>query len=267
MAALVAFGIVVAVGAIALPAVAAQEPTPGPTPAAPRPASSPEPLPTTEAFDPTLPTPPEIKDGVFQNSLANTDVFPAGRCRTGYADGSAVDEGFRIRVAGPCIEPSETADVSLPGRGISIGDGDLALDFKVISGAQRAAVSVYVRNQSGKLVGATFNAATGEAKLFNFIAGNMTILASRTDAGGLAIPSDWNRLAVRVRGGEIWLLLNDDPLLYASDVLSDVGGVGVRLLREGNPDDEDETVVVLRDLTLSAVAGAGEGRSPTYTKP
>ena len=107
-------------------------------------------------------------------------------------------------------------------------------------------------------------AATGEAKLFNFDQGNMTIIASRTDAQELAIPSDWNRLAVRVKGNELWLLINDDAVLYATDVLTDVGGVGIRLLREGNLDDEEETAVVSRGLTISTVSGGGEGREPKY---
>jgi hypothetical protein len=123
------------------------------------------------------------------------------------------------------------------------------------------------RSTSARLVGATFNPATGEAKLFNFADGSMSIITSRSDAQGLAIPTDWNRLAVRVRGGELWMLVNDDPILYASEVWSERGGVGIRVLREGNPDDEDETTVVFRNLTLSTVSGAGEGRSPTYSQP
>ena len=117
----------------------------------------------------------------------NTGVFPAGELPDGLGRGEAVGDEFKIVVSGPCRDDAETADIALPGKGISIGDGDIALDFKVLSGEQRAAISIYVRNSSGKLVGATINAATGEAKLFNFDQGNMTIIASRTDAGGLAI--------------------------------------------------------------------------------
>lgn len=264
-AASVALGIVVLAGAaIGSPVVAAQDPTPV-APLAPRPvASSPTPLPAPVAFDPSLPTPPEVTGGIGDSSMVNTDIFPTGRCMTGLARGESVDEGLKITIGGPCLETSETADIALPGRGVRIGDGDVAMDFKVVSGAQRAAVSIYVRNTAGKLVGATFNAATGEAKLFSFDSGNMTIVASRTDAQGLAIPSDWNRLAVRVNGGELWLLLNDDALLYARDVITEPGGIGIRVLREGNLDDEDETAVIFRGLTLSTVDGAGEGRAPSY---
>ena len=266
MAAVVALGIVAFTGtAVGLPVAVAQDATPVPPPTAPMPASgSPTPIPMPVAFDPSLPTPPAVTGGIGDSSMVNTDIFPSGRCMTGWARGESTDEGFRITVSGPCLETSETADIALPGRGVRMGDGDVAMDIKVISGAQRAAVSVYVRNTAGKLVGATFNAATGEAKLFSFDTGTMTIIASRTDAQGLAIPSDWNRLAVRVRGSELWLLLNDDALLYAKDVVTEPGGIGIRLLREGSLDDEEETSVIFRGLTLSSVEGAGEGRGPVY---
>jgi len=264
-ATLVALGIIALTGAfIGSPVVGAQGTTPAP-PLAPRPpVSSPTPAMTPTAFDPTLPAAPAVTGGVGDSKEVNTDIFPAGRCITGQARGETVDEGFKITIGGRCLETSETADIALPGRGVRIGDGDIAMDFKVVSGAQRAAVSVYVRNSSGKLIGATFNAATGEAKLFNFDSGNMSVIASRTDAQGLAIPSDWNRLAVRVRGNELWMLLNDDAVLYATDVITEPGGIGIRVLREGNPDDEEETAVVFRGLTLSTVEGGGEGRGPVY---
>jgi hypothetical protein len=263
---IVVLGIVVLAGvAVDLQTAAAQDATPVPKPAVASPiAAPPSPVALTQVVDSTLPKAPDVTGGVGDSSVVSTDVFPSGRCLTGQGRGETVDEGFKIVVSGRCREDAETADIALPGRGISIGDGDIALDFKVLSGAQRAAVSMYVRNSSGKLIGATFNAATGEAKLFNFDQGNMTIIASRTDAQALAIPSDWNRLAVRVRANELWMLINDDAVLYATDVLTDVGGVGIRLLREGNPDDEEETAVVFRGLTISTVSGGGEGREPKY---
>ncbi|MCC7368369.1 MAG: hypothetical protein IT306_08100 [Chloroflexi bacterium] len=267
-AAAVALGVAILTGmSVAPPLAGAQEPAPTPKPAATKPAEKPAAAAKPAAFDPTLPTPPEVTGGVFQNSLANADILPSGRCFGGRSHGEAVDEGFKVTVGGRCVESAETAELALPARGVSIGDGDLAMDVKAVAGAQRAQVTVYLRNQPGKLAGVTVNLASGEAKVFTLIDGNMNVVASRTDIGGLATPTDWNRLGLRVRGGELWLLLNDDPILYAADVLTDVGGAGVRLLREGNPDDEDETAVVFRDLTLSTVAGGGDGRAPAYNQP
>lgn len=270
VAAMLAMSVLGMIGVIgALPPAAAQDATPtppsAPAPAAPKPALAPPEKPA--AFDPTLPAPPEVTGGVWENRLTNADVFPAGQCHTGEARGEVTGEGFQIMVNGRCIDDSETADVALPGRGISIQDGDLAMDFRIVSGAQRAQISVYVRNTSGKLIGATFAPTAGEAKLFSFADGAMTIIASRTDAQELAIPTDWNRLAVRVRGSELWMLVNDDPILYAPSVLDERGGVGIRVLREGNPDDDDETVVIFRNLTISTVSGAAQGRAPSYSQP
>lgn len=267
-AAAVALGIAILTGvSVAPPIAGAQESTPTPKPAAPTPAAKPTAAAKPAAFDPSLPTPPEVTGGVYQNSLANTDILPAGRCPGGRSRGEAIGEGFKVTVGGRCVDEAETAELALPARGVSIGDGDLALDVKSVAGAQRAQITVYLRNQPGRLAAATVNLATGEAKLFTLADGTFTTVASRSDIGALAIPTDWNRLGLRVRGGELWLLLNDDPILYAADVLTDVGGAGVRLLREGNPDDEGETAVVFRDVTLSTVAGGGEGRAPAYNQP
>lgn len=249
------------------PLAGAQEPTPRPKPAATTPTAKPTAAAKPAPFDPSLPTPPAVTGGVYQNSLANADVLPAGRCFGGRSRGEAVGEGFKVSVGGRCIDEAETAELALPARGVSIGDGDLALDIKSVAGEKRAQVTIYLRNQPGKLVAAAVNLGTGEAKIFTLTDGAFNTIVSRTDIGPLATATDWNRLGLRVRGAEFWLLLNDEPILYAADVLTDAGGAGVRLLREGNPDDEDETAVVFRDLTLSTVAGGGEGRAPAYNQP
>ena len=77
-------------------------------------------------------------------------------------------------------------------------------------------------------------------------------------------PSDWNRVALRVRGTEAWLLVNDVPVLYSAEALDQAGSVGVELVREGSTEDEDDAVVVFKDLTLSSVTGSDPTRAPTY---
>jgi len=268
-AALIALGIVIVPGLVveSPPAVAQDAtPTPGPPSLMPPPAG-PASVEKPSAFDPALPTPPDVAGGIFQNSLANADVFAAGRCVTGWARGDVVGEGFRITVSGPCVEGGEAAALAVPGRGIGIADGDLALDLKTAAGTDRVTISVYVRTQPGKLLGASINAAAGEAKLFRTADGNTTVISSRTDVGELAIPTDWNRLAIRLKGSEMWLLLNDDPILHATDVPQDAGGVGIGIRREGSVEDDHEIAVVFRDLNVSTVADADPARAPSYTRP
>jgi hypothetical protein len=238
-----------------------------PKPAAPavKPSVSGSPAPGPSA--PALPTPPGVAAGVFQSRLTGPDVFLPGSCRTGLARADNVGEGYRIIVRGRCVDESGVADFAVQGRGISVGDGDVALDFKVVAGSPRATINLYVRNRDRKLLAAAINPASGQTSLFHVIQGASTTLASRDDVASLAAPTDWNRVALRVSGPEAWLLLNDEPLLYAADVLEEIGGMGIRVLREGSPDDDQETGAVFRDLTLSRVEGGDPARGPTRSAP
>jgi hypothetical protein len=173
-----------------------------------------------------------------------------------------VDEGFKLTVQGRCVPEASAANLPVPGRQISVWDGDVALDFKVVAGVERAGVNLYTRIQSGTYMAAYLSLAAGRAELFRREDGMNTVVASTEELGELDA-TNWNRLALRLRGGEIWLLLNDAPLLYAADVLSQDGGIGIAVVREGNPDDQDEVAVVFRDLALTSLEGPpGEEPAP-----
>ena len=60
---------------------------------------------------------------------------------------------------------------------------------------------------------------------------------------------------LRLAGDQIWLLLNDVPLLHAAGVINQAGGIGIAVVREGNVDDRDEVAVVFRDLALTELEG------------
>ena len=140
----------------------------------------------------------------------------------------------------------------------------MALDFQVQDGGGLATVTLYVRNRERRLIGAAVNVGKGQASLFQTIDGEQTDLAYRDSLDDMVQPDGWNRLAVRVYGNEMWLLLNDQPALYASGVMADSGSVGLRLLREGRVTDETGTIVVFRDLTLTTIEGADPSRAPTH---
>jgi hypothetical protein len=252
--------------------VVAQEATPVPKPPAFKPSGAqPSASPSAEsqrpAADPAIPAPPAVAAGVFQDALTDSRIFRPGRCPTMWAGGDLVAEGYKLTVVGLCFEDASVADVTVPARGVTVGDGDVALDFKVLAGEARVAVSLYVRNRDRKFVGASVNLGAGQATLFRTDDGNITTLVSRDDIGGLVNPTDWNRLAIRVSGHDLGLLLNDEPALYATDALDQVGNVGLRALREGDKDDDQEAIVVFRDLTLSVLDGADPARAPTYNAP
>jgi hypothetical protein len=123
---------------------------------------------------------------------------------------------------------------------------------------------LYVRNAGGRQIGAQVHPGKGEASLFTSFESQPTELASSYSLGSVLKPGDWNRMAMRVSGPDVWLLLNDEPVLYASGVHADTGGVIVELVRDGtaSEDDKEESAIVVRHLELTALEGGESGRAP-----
>lgn len=249
----------------------AEEATPAPTttPAA----SPPEPLPSrapaapVTTDEPDVPMPPSVAVAVFSDPLTGDAVFPTGSCPSDAASGQNVGEGFRLLVRGPCVDGRGVADLAVPARGIMVWDGEIALDFKVVVGPERTQVALYARSKDRKLVVARLESGLRKLSLYRFEEGTETVLASRDDLAGRLTPTDWSRLALRFRGGEVWVLLDGRALLHATSVPDQAGAAGLQVLREGSPDDGAEVAVVFRDLALSPLADADPSRAPTRSTP
>jgi hypothetical protein len=231
----------------------------GSDPSAPRPSESGASQPKPAA--PSTSSPPPLGAVVYENALKDERVFKAGYCFGRKAFTQYVGEGFKLRVMGPCFLLLDEAWISVQANGVMVGDGEVALDFKVVDGLPRARVGLYVRSVNEQLIGAHVHPARGEASLFTLMGGKQTDLGYRANVG--VKPHDWNRLALRVSGYNAWLLLNDEPVLHSGEVHADAGRVIVELIRDGNHEDEEEAAVVFRDLQLSALEGGEPGRAPT----
>ena len=214
----------------------------------------------------SVPPPPPLGAVTYENPLKDERVFKAGRCFGGRAFTQYVGEGFKLRVMGTCFLLSEDEGwITVPANGVTVGDGDVALDFKVVDGLPRARVGLYVRNADGRQIGAQVHPGKGEASLFSSFESQPTELASSYSLGSVLKPGDWNRMAMRVSGPDVWLLLNDEPVLYASGVHADAGGVIIELVRDGTAreDDKEESAIVVRNLELTSLEGGEPGRAPT----
>jgi len=197
-----------------------------------------------------IPEPPALVATFFQSDLTGPDVFQPDVCPTGGGLGENVDEGFKLTVRGRCIAQASGAGVAVRAREISGGDGDFGIDFKVVGGAERTGVNVYARIQGNSYVAGYLSFGSGQAELFKREAGGNMLIASRQGFGEVD-PTNWNRVALRFLGDEAWLLVNDEPILYGSGMPNQHGGIGLQVVREGDPDDGDEVAVVFRGLTLS----------------
>lgn len=203
---------------------------------------------------------PPLGAPVYENALKDEKVFKAGYCFGRKAFTHYVGEGFKMRVMGPCHLLLDEAWITVEASGVTIGDGEVALDFKMVDGAERAKVGLYVRGHQERLIGAHVHPTRGEVSLFTLAGGTQTDLGYRNNV--VMPPYEWNRLALRVSGYDTWLLVNDEPLLHTREVHADAGKVIIELIREGDVEDEAESAVVFRDLTLSPLEGGGPDRAP-----
>ena len=145
-------------------------------------------------------------------------------------------------------------------RQIGMGDGEVSIDFKVDTGADRAGLNLYARIEGNTYVSAYLGLGSGQAELFVREASGNRLVASRQGFGEVD-PTNWNRVALRIAGEEAWLLVNDAPVLYGSGMPVQYGSIGLQVVREGNPDDGDEVATVFRGLTLAGFQEAPSEQS------
>lgn len=238
------------------PGVAAQdEPAPTPTP---------DRAPSFERGAPVgalrLPgDPPPVGDLIAEDGLNFPGAIPGSvNCPSGRNVGEFVGEGYILKVTGPCSEGVPGAWIALPAiPDLVVPDGEIRLEAKVVSGHDRALVFVLFRGAPDPPRGydLSVNPSRGAAGLLKQQSGSaMVPLAMRTDLAGRMSRDDWNEYAIRLDGPNIWVLLNGEPILSASDGMIDRGRVSFGVERLGNPDDSPETAVVFRNLRISRLA-------------
>jgi hypothetical protein len=181
-------------------------------------------------------TPPEIGAVVVEDPLTTPSVRPVGQTPTVATLGENVGEGISTM------------------RGLIIADGEVAVDFWVTQGAPRTTIGINARVHDRDAIGITFAPGEVAASVFKRTGGQLARVATRRDLAGYVDLAEWNRLAVRVRGNEVWLLLNDEPLLYTDAAANDQGLVQLYVIREGSLDDNVESSVVFRNLAMSTLA-------------
>lgn len=202
---------------------------------------------------------PEVGDVLLDDPLTAPGALRAGGCPSRRNVGQFVGEGFRLSVTGRCEESSRTASVS-PGniRGLDVGDGEVWVEVRAVAGQDRVSFFLGMRAQGDPFGSyeAVLQPASGRAALLRVDSEGVIILAQRTtDLDPLRAAGDWNSLAIRARGANLWVLLNDEPILSAVDSTHAAGSAYMGLSRIGSPDDDAESAVISRNLRVSALAG------------
>jgi hypothetical protein len=215
---------------------------------------------------------PELGAAVVEDSLLGPGLAATTPCPTGLGTREFTVEGFQLSARGRCLETNTWAGAGFVFPRVHFLDGEARLDFKVVSGDDRLQLALVVRSDASPSGGVQdyrviVDPARGMARLARFGNGPPAFLAERADLAGALRPDDWNNLAIRTQGTNLWVLLNDQPILFASDAAYDAGRVSIVVSRRGSPDDEQEVVAVVRNLRVAGLAGGDQARIPTYQHP
>jgi hypothetical protein len=231
------------------------------------------------------PSPPAVGMTILEDDLSGPTLIQPFACRTGRGGMDYVGEGLRLKLTGVCNEGDIFAAFGPTISGLTMVDGEARVDVKAVSGIEHARFQINARSQPST-PGALRSAATVPLSyvvgvepglgwaLIGKTPGNYPAL-ERTDLTGVLSTDDWNTVSIRLQGPNVWLMLNDQPVLFFSDDSVDRGGVVLPIVRtkdgpertRNDPNDTSEVAVVLRNLRVSTLADADPARMPTYQRP
>lgn len=258
----------------ATPTTAPASPTRlSPTATRPTTASSPTPTrvpptatrPTTAA--PTrIPQPPALGSTVLNDPLTTTGAIRGSSCPLGLTTGEFAAEGYIIKIRGKCRDTQTSAAMNVRSNGLAVVDGEVRVQARVVSGADRGYYYLVGRVGPDRLTGysASFNPSARRVSLFRWQTGDDTTLAQESEPTRLPFVDGWNTVALRFKGSSIWVLLNDTPVIRVDDATYDRGAIELGGGRSGNVNDTAESATVFRNLQVRALADGDPGRAPTY---
>jgi hypothetical protein len=199
--------------------------------------------------------PPALTETVLEQPLTASGVLQSGECETGRNRTAFGADGFLLSVTGKCREMNSYPGISAPLQGVTLPDGEVRLEVRFGARPERAYFRIYIRDQPGSAGGYSANLTTTGADLYRYSSSPTgTYLIGRSDLAWLVAPTDWTSVAVRVRGADLWLLVNEQPVLYAWDPAYAQGNVQIELDRLGDPNDQQEVSATVRNLRISKVA-------------
>lgn len=208
-----------------------------------------------------------LEDGLTEPGFAGAFTTASGRCKTEFGN-----EGYTITIAGGCPSPDAFAGVGLNTSYLTFADGEVRVEFRQLSGMDRAQVQIAVRTKTQPAYSA-YSAALVPGRATAWIGasidGQFTTLAQRADLAEKIAADGWNTLALRVQGTNLWLFLNGEQILTATDERLGTGGANVLVSRTGRPDPADthEVSGVVRNFRVSALADGDRARAPVYAPP
>ena len=220
-------------------------------------------MPGKGIFAQEVPRPPALGTTIVDSPLTSEELFRPISCPTGQGSATFGSDGFRLSLAGPCGTNEDYAALPLTASNVTFPDGDVRVKFRVTEGIDKAQLGLDVRLQAGGWYRLAWQPASGMAYLAAYPSGKETILTQSTTVAKEASTDKVHTMALRAQGSQLWGLIDDAPILMASDAAFSAGAVGFDLLRTGPASDTQRVTVLAQGLQVSALAGSAPDRAPS----
>jgi hypothetical protein len=208
--------------------------------------------------------PPQLGAVILEDPLTSAGVFPAASCPSGRSSARFGPDGLRLSVAGRCNDADQFSNIVVMSQNVTVPDGEIRFEAQPEAGTDRVELLILGRQpeQFGGY-GLHWVPASGNVQIRRYGSGPTQALAQRAGVASVSAPGERHALALRFQGSRIWALVDDQPVLMATDETFSAGRVALALTRTGPNEDTDEVSLLLRSLRISGLAGSPPDRLPT----
>ena len=201
-----------------------------------------------------IPEMPALGTVVLENPLTSPGPLRLRSCPTDRNSSAFVEGGLEMKVTGRCTETSTGAATSAWLPGFTAANGELSIEVKLVEGFDRGWLAIGFREQNnGDAYTLYLVPSRRRIELQKLVGSISALIAERADTD-LPEPDAWVRIGVRLEGQRIWVLLNDQPVMSATDPTLARGGFWLATGRLGNVEDDAPVTAIWRNLRVTALA-------------
>jgi hypothetical protein len=213
--------------------------------------------------------PPVVGDATETWSLATPGAFRAWTCMTSRNSSEYGPDGLSQSITGRCNLGAQSVGMRVDARDVTLGDGEVSIGVRIPEGLPRARLALYARVQPDGARGyvVQWEPARGFMNLRKLQAGGASVsLAMRGDLAH-AQPDSWTRVGMIFDGPRIWVTLDGQAIMAASDEEHADGTIAVSTSRIGALESDVRVLSIWRDLRVAPLTAGIAERGPRIKPP
>jgi hypothetical protein len=215
---------------------------------------------------------PAVGDAVLTDRLIGPALIIPTTCPTNKGGTLNTADGTVYRTTGACTEGARIATSPITRLAdVTLGDGDVTFEAKVLAGADRAGLRISFRENEERT--AFYFATLSFSGLPRYLdrvspeddgQPRFSRLAEHVGGQNPMRVDEWNTVSVRARGELFWVIVNGEVILHGADDMLGGGRVALSALRAREDDSGDEVSIIVRNLRVSRLEGPNSAATTTY---